>query len=61
MRKLNHQFEAQVWYDPEIKIPPTDQNLVLVIEDEKDHQIFVDIECIAQYVDTDGLIIFRNR
>ena len=59
MRKLNHQFEAQVWYDPEIKLPTPGQQLSLVVEDEDG--LFVDIECYAGYVDTDGLIGWYNR
>lgn len=59
MRKLNHQFEAQVWYDPEEKIPTPGHLLSLVVEYED--RIFVDIECYAGYVDTDGLIVWYNR
>ena len=32
MRKLNHQFEAQVWYDPDVKYPPLGQTVLAVIE-----------------------------
>lgn len=59
MRKLNHQFEAMVWYDPEEKIPPIGQPITLVVEDED--RIFIDVECYLGYVDTDGLMVIFNR
>ena len=59
MRKLNHQFEAMVWYDPEEKTPPVGQPLVLIGEDGD--RLFIDTECHVGYADTDGLIIWYNR
>lgn len=45
MRKLNHQFEAQVWYDPEEKVPPLGQTVLAVIEcpdtDYEDMKIYL--------------------
>lgn len=36
MRKLNHQFEAQVWYDPEKKTPALGAPVWMVVESDKD-------------------------
>lgn len=43
MRKLNHQFEAQVWYDPEVKRPPLESFVYVVFEDYR-HEEFLSIE-----------------
>lgn len=41
MRKLNHQFEAQVWYDPEEKKPQDKYKVIGVIEDTNTDLVYI--------------------
>lgn len=61
MRKLNHQFEAQVWYDPEEKKPPMNTSILFVIEDNNDLNVLTIEEGMFREVLTDQPPTFTTR
>ena len=61
MRKLEHQFEAQIWYDPAVKKPPMNTSIWLVIEDKTDLNVLNIEEGMFREVITDTPPTFTTR